>query len=260
MLKGRVALVTGSTSGIGLGIARALAREGCNVMMNGFGDPCEIEKLRAGLENEFQMTAAYNGADLSKGEQCAQLVADAQRRFGKVDILVNNAGIQHVAPIEQFPVDRWDAIIAVNLCSSFHTIRAALPGMKAAGWGRLINIASTHGLVASVNKVGYVAAKHGLMGLTKVVALETAGTGVTCNAICPGWVLTPLVQKQIDMRAEKQHISVKQAERELLIEKEPSGQFTSIEEIAAIAVFLCSDAAKNMTGVPVVNDGGWTAQ
>ncbi len=260
MLKGRVALVTGSTSGIGLGVARALAREGCNVMMNGFGDPCEIEKLRAGLENEFQVTAAYNGADLSKGEQCAQLVADAQRRFGKVDILVNNAGIQHVAPIEQFPVDRWDAIIAVNLCSSFHTIRAALPGMKAAGWGRLINIASTHGLVASVNKVGYVAAKHGLMGLTKVVALETAGTGVTCNAICPGWVLTPLVQKQIDMRAEKQRISVKQAERELLIEKEPSGQFTSIEEIAAIAVFLCSDAAKNMTGVPVVNDGGWTAQ
>jgi 3-hydroxybutyrate dehydrogenase len=260
MLKGRVAIVTGSTSGIGLGIARALAREGCNVMMNGFGDPCEIEKLRAGVENEFRVTAAYNGADLSKGEQCAQLVADAERRFGKVDILVNNAGIQHVAPVEQFPVDRWDAIIAINLCSAFHTIRAALPGMKARGWGRLINIASTHGLVASVNKVGYVAAKHGLMGLTKVVALENAGTGITCNAICPGWVLTPLVQKQIDMKAEKQGIPLKQAERELLIEKEPSGQFTNIEEIAALAVFLCSDAARNMTGVPIANDGGWTAQ
>ena len=260
MLKGRVAIVTGSTSGIGLGMARALAAEGCDIMLNGFGDPCEIEKLRAGMEKELGVTALYNGADLSKGEACAQLVADAEKRLGKVDILINNAGIQHVSPVESFPVERWDAIIAVNLCSAFHTIRASLPGMQARGWGRIINIASAHGLVASVNKVGYVSAKHGLMGLTKVVALENAGKGITCNAICPGWVLTPLVQKQIEMRAEKQAISLQQAERELLIEKEPSGKFTSIEEIAALAVFLCSDAAQNLTGVPISNDGGWTAQ
>jgi len=260
MLKGRVAIVTGSTSGIGLGIARALAKEGCNLMMNGFGDPGEIEKLRVGLEKDFCVAVAYNGADLSKGEQCAALVSEAEKRFGKVDILVNNAGIQHVAPIDQFPVDRWDAVIAINLCSAFHTIRAALPGMKARGWGRLINIASAHGLVASVNKVAYVAAKHGIVGITKVVGLETAGTGVTCNAICPGWVLTPLVQKQIEMKAQNQGIPISQAQRELLIEKEPSGQFTSVEEIGALAVFLCSDAARNITGVPISNDGGWTAQ
>lgn len=260
MLKGRVAIVTGSTSGIGLGIARGLAADGCDIMLNGFGDPCEIEKIRAGMEKELGVKALFNGADLSKGEQCAQLVADAEKRLGKVDILVNNAGIQHVSPVESFPVERWDAIIAVNLSSSFHTIRGALPGMQARGWGRIINVASAHGLVASVNKAGYVSAKHGLMGLTKVVALENAGKGITCNAICPGWVLTPLVQKQIEMRAEKQAISLQQAERELLIEKEPSGKFTSIEEIAALAVFLCSDAAKNMTGVPISNDGGWTAQ
>ena len=260
MLKGRVAIVTGSTSGIGLGIARALAAEGCNMMLNGFGDPCEIEKIQAGIEKDFAVTALYNGADLSKAEQCAQLVADAEKRLGKVDILVNNAGIQHVAPVESFPVDRWDAIIAINMSSAFHTIRAALPGMQARGWGRIVNISSVHGLVASVNKVAYVTAKHGMIGMTKVVALENAGKGITCNAICPGWVLTPLVQKQIEMKAEKQRMPLQQAERELLIEKEPSGTFTSIEEIGAIAVFLCSDAAQNMTGVPIANDGGWTAQ
>jgi 3-hydroxybutyrate dehydrogenase len=260
MLKGRVAIVTGSTSGIGLGIARALAAEGCNLMMNGFGDLCEIEKLRAGMEREFAVTALYNGADLSRGEQCTQLVADAEKRLGKVDILVNNAGIQHISPVESFPVERWDAIIALNLSSAFHTIRAVLPGMQDRDWGRIVNIASAHGLVASANKVAYVSAKHGLMGLTKVVALENAGKGITCNAICPGWVLTPLVQKQIEMRAQKHGIPLPQAERELLIEKEPSGKFTSIEEIAALAVFLCGDAARNMTGVPISNDGGWTAQ
>jgi 3-hydroxybutyrate dehydrogenase len=260
MLKGHVAVVTGSTSGIGQGIARALAAEGCNIMLNGFGDAAEIEQQRRGMETEFGIKALFNGADLSKGEQCAELIQDAAKRFGKLDILVNNAGIQHVSPIESFPVDRWDAIIAINLCSSFHTIRAALPGMKSAGWGRIINICSTHGLVASVNKSAYVAAKHGIMGLTKTAALELAGTGVTCNAICPGWVLTPLVKKQIDARAEREKIPVKQAEHELLIEKQPSGKFTTVEQLGALAVFLCSPGADNITGVPLPADGGWTAQ
>jgi len=260
MLKGRVAVVTGSTSGIGLGVARALAGAGCNIMMNGFGDPAEIEQLRSSVEKDFGVKALFNGADLSKGEQCADLIKDAQTRFGKVDILINNAGIQHVSPIESFPVDRWDAIIAINLSSAFHTIRAALPGMKSAGWGRLINIASTHGLVASANKSAYVAAKHGIMGLTKTAALELAGTGVTCNAICPGWVLTPLVKKQIEARAEREKIPIQQAEHELLIEKQPSGKFTTVEQLGALAVFLCSPGADNITGVPLPADGGWTAQ
>src|SRR5258708_500226 len=197
MLKGRSALVTGSTSGIGLGIARALAREGCAIMLNGFGEAGEIEKLRASLSSEFGIKALYNGADVSNAKACADLVADTEARLGGLDVLVNNAGIQHVAAVESFPVDRWDAILAINLSSAFHTIRTAIPGMKKRGWGRVINIASTHGLVASVNKSAYVAAKHGLVGLTKVVALETAKAGVTCNAICPGWVLTSLVQRQI---------------------------------------------------------------
>jgi 3-hydroxybutyrate dehydrogenase len=260
MLKGRIAVVTGSTSGIGLGIARALAAAGCDIMMNGFGDPSEIEQQRNGLETEFGVKALYNGADLSKGEQCADLIQEAGKRFGKLDILVNNAGIQHVCPIESFPVDRWDAIIAVNLCAAFHTIRAALPGMKSAGWGRIINIASAHGLVASVNKSAYVAAKHGMMGLTKTAALELAGTGVTCNAICPGWVLTPLVKQQIAARAEQKGIPIQQAEHELLIEKQPSGKFTTVEQVGALAVFLCSPGADNITGVPLLADGGWTAQ
>jgi 3-hydroxybutyrate dehydrogenase len=260
MLKGRVAVVTGSTSGIGLGIARALAAEGCDIMMNGFGDPSEIEEIRAGVENVFGVKALFNGADLSKSDQCEQLIKDAETRFGKLDILVNNAGIQHVSPIEKFPVDRWDAIIAINLSSSFHTMRAAIPAMRRAGWGRIINIASTHGLVASANKSAYVAAKHGIMGLTKTAALELAGTGITCNAICPGWVLTPLVKKQIEDRALRENILIPDAENDLLMEKQPSGKFTTVEQLGAFAVFLCSPGADNITGVPLPVDGGWTAQ
>ncbi len=260
MLKGHNAVVTGSTSGIGQGIARALAAAGCNIMMNGFGDPDAIEELRDGIENEFNVRALFNGADLSQPALCADLIHDAEKRFGNIDILVNNAGIQHVSPIESFPLNRWDAIIAVNLSAAFHTMRAALPGMKSAGWGRIINIASVHGLVASVNKSAYVAAKHGIMGLTKTAALELAGSGVTCNAICPGWVLTPLVKKQIEARAERDNISLAQAATELLHEKQPSGQFTTVEQLGALAVFLCSPAADNITGVPLLADGGWTAQ
>src|SRR5664280_3842176 len=260
MLKGKTALVTGSTSGIGLATARALASDGANIMLNGFGEAAAIEKERAGLEKEFGIKALYSPADMSKPAEIADMIRLTEKSFGSLDVLVNNAGIQHVANIEDFPIEKWDAVIAINLSSSFHTIRAAVPGMKARQWGRILNIASAHGLVASAQKVAYVSAKHGLVGMTKVVALETANAGITCNAICPGWVLTPLVQKQIEMRAEKQAISLQQAERELLIEKEPSGKFTSIEEIAALAVFLCSDAARNMTGVPISNDGGWTAQ
>jgi 3-hydroxybutyrate dehydrogenase len=260
MLKGRSALVTGSTSGIGLGIARALAREGCAIMINGFGEAGEIEKLRASLSSEFGIKALYNGADVSNAKACADLVADTEARLGGLDVLVNNAGIQHVAAVESFPVDRWDAILAVNLSSAFHTIRTAIPGMKERGWGRVINIASTHGLVASVNKSAYVAAKHGLVGLTKVVALETAKTGVTCNAICPGWVLTSLVQKQIESRARNSGVPLAQAEKELLEEKQPSGRFTTVEEIGALAVFLTSAAAVNLTGATLPVDGGWLAQ
>jgi 3-hydroxybutyrate dehydrogenase len=258
MLKGRNAVVTGSTSGIGLGIARAFAAQGCGIMLNGFGDG--IEELRAGLADEFGVTVLYNGADLSKADECVALIADAQLRLGSVDILVNNAGIQHVDAVENFPAARWDAVIAINLSSAFHTIRTALPGMKARGWGRLINVASVHGLVASTNKAAYVAAKHGIIGLTKVVALENAETGITCNAICPGWVLTPLVQKQIDARAEAQGISINDAGRDLLSEKQPSKRFTSPEQLGELAVFLSSDAAGNMTGSSLTMDGGWTAQ
>ena len=260
MLKGRTAIVTGSTSGIGAGYARALAAEGCNVMLNGFGDPEEIEKQRASLAKEFGVEVLFNGADLAKPEQCVQLVRDTEERWGRVDILINNAGIQHVAPVEEFPPDRWEAIIAVNLSSAFHTIRAALPCMKARRWGRLINTASAHGLVASANKAAYCTAKHGIVGLTKVVALETARTGVTCNAICPGWVLTPLVKKQIEARAQAGGISIQQAEHDLLAEKEPSLRFTTVEQLGALAVFLCSDAASNITGAAIAADGGWTAQ
>ena len=260
MLKGRKAVVTGSTSGIGLGVARALAAQGCNIMMNGFGDAAEIERLRAGLEKDFGVQAVFNGADLSRAAGCEELVADAVKRLGGVDILVNNAGIQHVAPIHNFPPERWDAIIAVNLSSAFHTIRVALPGMHQRGWGRLINTASTHGLVASINKVAYVAAKHGIIGLTKVVALENAKSGITCNAICPGWVKTPLVVKQIEARAKEEGISIAQAEHNLLSEKQPSDRFTTVEQIGALAVFLCSDGAANLTGATIPVDGGWTAQ
>ncbi len=259
-LKGKAAVVTGSTSGIGQAIAMAFAREGCNVMLNGFGDSATVEQQRVGMERECGVRVAYHGADMSKPAQIADLIAKAEGAFGGIDILVNNAGIQHVAPIENFPLDKWDAVIAINLSSAFHTIRAALPGMKRKKWGRIINVASTHGLVASAQKVAYVAAKHGIVGLTKVVAMECADTGVTCNAICPGWVLTPLVQAQIEARAREQGIPAEQARRNLLAEKQPQLQFTTTEQIAGLAVFLCSDTASNMQGTQLVSDGGWTAQ
>jgi 3-hydroxybutyrate dehydrogenase len=259
-LKGKSALVTGSTSGIGLAIARALAKAGANVMLNGFGEAAAIETERAAIEKEFGIKAAYSGADMTRPGEIEDMVKAAQKQFGALDILVNNAGIQHVAPIDKFPADRWDAVIAINLSSSFHTIRAALPGMKARKWGRIVNIASAHGLVASGEKVAYVAAKHGLVGMTKVVAIEAANEGVTCNAICPGWVLTPLVQKQVDARAQAGGISNDEAKRALVSEKQPMHQFSSPENIGALTVFLCSDAAATITGSAYSIDGGWTAQ
>jgi len=260
MLEGKTALVTGSTSGIGLGMAQALAAQGANLVINGFGDAGEIERLRGGMQAQYGVEVVYDGADMSRPEQIEAMVAAAERRFGAIDVLVNNAGIQHVAPIERFPVERWDAVIAINLSSAFHTVRCALPAMKARGWGRIVNIASTHGLVASVEKVAYVAAKHGIVGLTRVVALETARTGVTCNAICPGWVLTPLVQKQIDARAQAQGITQDAAKVSLLSEKQPSLEFVTPEQIAGLLVFLCSDAAQQVRGAAWSVDGGWTAQ
>jgi 3-hydroxybutyrate dehydrogenase len=260
MLKGKAAVITGSTSGIGLGIARTLAGAGCDVMLNGFGEPSAIERERGGIAKEFGIRAAFNPADLSRPSEIAQMIEAAIKEFGRLDIVVNNAGIQHTAPVEQFPPDRWDAVIAINLSANFHTIRAALPNMRQRNWGRIINIASTHGLVASVEKSAYVVAKHGVIGLTKVVALETATTGITCNAICPGWVLTPLVQKQIDDRASREKIPVEQAKSELLAEKQPSHEFATPEQLGALAVFLCSDAAAQITGAALPVDGGWTAQ
>jgi len=256
MLEGKTALVTGSTSGIGLGIAIALAEQGANIVMNGFGDKdAAIAQVKAlGVEVE------YHGADMSKASEIEEMMKTAEKRFGGVDILVNNAGIQHVANIEDFPVDRWDAIIAINLTSAFHTTRLALPGMKQRNWGRIINLASVHGLVASAQKSAYVAAKHGIVGFTKVTALETAQTGVTCNAICPGWVLTPLVQKQVDARAEKEKVSNDEAKKLLLSEKQPSGEFVTPEQLAALAVFFCSPAATQIRGVAWNMDGGWVAQ
>jgi len=259
-LKGKAALVTGSTSGIGLAIARAFAAEGCHVMLNGFGDAAAIASLRDDMIKRCGVKVEYHAADMSKPGEIAAIVAKTQAALGGLDVLVNNAGIQHVAPIESFPPDRWDAIIAINLSATFHAIRAALPAMKAKKWGRIINIASTHGLVASAQKVAYVAAKHGIVGLTKVVGMECADTGVTCNAICPGWVLTPLVQAQIEARAKAAGIPVDQASRELVGEKQPQLQFTKPEQIAGLAVFLASDTASNMQGTQLVSDGGWTAQ
>jgi 3-hydroxybutyrate dehydrogenase len=260
MLKGKTALVTGSTSGIGLGIARALAKEGTNLMINGFGDAAAIEKERAGLEKEFGIKAIYSPADMSKPAEIADMVATAEKTFGSLDVLVNNAGIQFVAKIEDFPVAKWDAVIAINLSSSFHSIRAAVPGMKKRKWGRIVNIASAHGLVASAEKVAYVAAKHGLVGMTKVVAIETANDGITCNAICPGWVLTPLVQKQIEDRAKASGKSVREEEIALLSEKQPMHKFTTPESIGALTVFLASDAASTISGSAYSIDGGWVAQ
>jgi 3-hydroxybutyrate dehydrogenase len=259
MLKGKTALVTGSTSGIGLAMAHALAAQGADIVVNGFGEPGAIEAVQKELQRRGVRTL-YHGADMSKPAEIEQLFAAAESAFGRIDILVNNAGIQHVAPIESFPTERWDAIIAVNLTSAFHTTRLALPKMKQANWGRVINVASVHGLVASTEKSAYVAAKHGIIGLTKVTALETATTGVTCNAICPGWVLTPLVQKQVDARAARDNLSQDDAKKSLLGEKQPSMQFVTSEQLAGVAVFMCSPAADQLRGVALNVDGGWYAQ
>ena len=256
MLKGKTALVTGSTSGIGLGIAKSLARQGANILLNGFGD---VDGPRAQIE-ALGVKVAYHGADMSKPAEIEEMMKFAAGEFGRVDILVNNAGIQHVAPVEDFAPEKWDQVIAINLSSAFHTTRLALPAMKKANWGRVINVASVHGLVASVQKSAYVASKHAIVGFTKVVALENATTGITCNAICPGWVLTPLVQKQVDARAASQGLSNEDATKQLLGEKEPSMQFTTPEELGELAVFFCSDAAKNVRGVAWNMDGGWAAQ
>ena len=255
-LQGKVALVTGSTSGIGLGIALAFAQEGARVMLNGFGD---VEAALADVR-KFDAKARHHGADMSKPAEIEDMVKTCEREFGAVDILVNNAGIQHVAAIPDFPPERWDAIIAINLSSAFHAMRVALPGMGRRHWGRVINIASAHGLVASVHKSAYVAAKHGIVGLTKVAALENATTGVTVNAVCPGWVLTPLVQKQVDARAAAEGVSNEEAKRRLLAEKQPSLQFTTPQQLAGLCLFLCSPAADNVRGVAWAVDGGWTAQ
>lgn len=255
-LKGKTALVTGSTSGIGLAMAIALAKQGANIMVNGFGEKdVAIAEIKAcGVEVD------YHGADMSKPEEIADLIVQTEKRFGSLDILINNAGIQYTANVEDFPADKWDSIIAINLSSAFHTTHHALPGMKSRNWGRIINIASVHGLVASMQKAAYVAAKHGIIGLTKVVALENAHTGITCNAICPGWVLTPLVQKQVDARAERDHVSNDEAKKALVSEKQPSGQFVSPEQLAALAVFMCGPDASEVRGVAWNMDGGWVAQ
>lgn len=260
MLKGKVAVITGSTSGIGLGIANVLARSGCNIMLNGFGDVNEIEKIRSELEKNNGIKVFYSGADLSKPEEATGLIKEAEKKLGQVDILVNNAGIQHVDPIEKFPHEKWEKIIAINLSASFYTIAAAMHGMKKRKWGRVINIASAHGLVASKNKAGYVASKHGIVGLTKVVALENAKENITCNAICPGWVLTPLVQAQVDAWAKRDGISVSEAETALLSEKQPALRFVQPEEIGEMAAYLCSDDARLVNGTTLSIDGGWTAQ
>jgi len=260
MLKGKVALVTGSTSGIGLGIATAFAQQGADIVLNGFGDAAEIEKLRAELAAKHGVKVIYDGADLSKGSAVRELVENTVRQLGRIDILVNNAGIQHTALIEDFPAEKWDAILALNLSAVFHGTAAALPHMKKQGSGRIINIASAHGLVASASKSAYVAAKHGVVGFTKVTALETAGQGITANAICPGWVRTPLVEKQITALAEKNGVDQEAAARDLLSEKQPSLQFVTPEQLGGTAVFLASDAAAQITGTTISVDGGWTAQ
>ena len=260
MLKGKVAVVTGSTSGIGLGIATALAAQGADIVLNGFGDAAAIEQTRAGLALAHGVTAIYDGADLTRGDAVRQLIANAVQTLGRIDILVNNAGIQHTALIEDFPADRWEAIIALNLSAVFHGTAAALPHMKKQGWGRIINIASAHGLVGSASKSAYVAAKHGVVGLTKVTALETAGMGITANAICPGWVRTGLVEKQISAIAAREGGDQESAARELLAEKQPSLQFVTPEQLGGTAVFLASAAADQITGTTISVDGGWTAR
>jgi 3-hydroxybutyrate dehydrogenase len=260
MLKGKTALVTGSTSGIGLGYARALAAQGVNVTINGFGDKDEIEKLRVGIEKEFGVRAFYSPADMTKPEEIADMVRLTEKTFGSLDILINNAGIQHVAPIEEFPVEKWNQIIAINLSSAFHTIRAAIPGMKARKWGRVINTASAHSLVASPFKVAYVSAKHGLAGLTKTVALEVATFGITVNCISPGYVWTPLVEKQIPDTMKARNMTAEQVKRDVLLAAQPTKEFVTVDQVADLAVYLCSDAAKSITGANLSIDGGWTAE
>jgi 3-hydroxybutyrate dehydrogenase len=260
MLTGKTALVTGSTSGIGLGIARALAVQGANIMLNGFGDRGEIDRICQELEATHNVRVRHHSANLMHPNEIYEMVEWTGAQLGPVEILVNNAGIQFTSPVEEFPRDKWDAIIATNLSAAFHTIHDALPFMRRNDWGRIINIASVHGLVASVNKAAYVSAKHGLVGLTKVVALETAGSGITCNAICPGWVRTALVERQIEARATQAGVDTETAAQQLLAEKQPSQKFVMVENIAELVVFLCSDAASQMTGSAIPIDGGWTAQ
>jgi 3-hydroxybutyrate dehydrogenase len=258
-LEGRVSLVTGSTSGIGLGIARALAAAGSAVVLNGFGRPEEIAETQARMMSEFGVKVIYSPADMSKAAPIAEMIDTTLKTFGRLDVLVNNAGIQHVAPIEQFPIEKWEAILAINLSSAFHTTRAALPAMRANKWGRIINIASAHGLVASPFKAAYVAAKHGIVGLTKVVALETAEANITCNAICPGYVCTPLVEAQIDGQAKAHGIPREKVIRDILLAQQPNKRFATVEELGTLAVFLASDAAASITGIALPVDGGWTA-
>ena len=259
MLKGKTALVTGSTSGIGLGIAEALAAKGASVVLNGFGEPAQIERLRARLADTHKVKVTYDGADMSKGDAIESMMRKAIAEFGAVDILVNNAGIQHVAPVDEFPVAQWDAILAINLSAAFHTTRLALPGMKNKGWGRIINIASAHALVASPYKAAYVAAKHGIAGLTKTVALEVAEQGITVNAICPGYVWTPLVEKQIPDTAKARGISEEQVKRDVLLAAQPTKKFVAVSEVADLAAFLASDSGASITGTVLPIDGGWTA-
>ena len=260
LLAGKSAVITGSTSGIGRAIAEAFAREGANVMLNGFGDAKEIEALRAGIARDHGVKAAYDGADMSKPGEIRALITKAEAAFGAVDILVNNAGIQHVAPIDEFPDDKWDAIIAINLTSAFHATKAALPGMKKRKWGRVINIASAHGLVASPNKSAYVSAKHGIVGFTKTLALEVAELGITSNAICPGFVLTPLVQRQIDDQARAHGISAERAAKDIILAPQPSKEFVKLEEVAAMAAYIASPIAASVNGASFSIDGGWTAR
>jgi 3-hydroxybutyrate dehydrogenase len=259
-LQGRSALVTGSTSGIGRAIAQLFAAEGANVMLNGFGEVAAIEAQRAGLARDHGVKVSYHGADMTKPAEIRDLVARAESDFGAVDILVNNAGIQHVAPIDQFPEDRWDAIIAINLSSAFHATKAVLPGMKRRRSGRIVNIASTHGLIASINKSAYVASKHGIVGFTKAAALETAEEGIRVNAICPGFVHTPLVQKQIEDRAREAGISEERAAKDVILAVQPTKEFVTVEQIAAMALFLCSEGGAQVNGASFVIDGGWTAR